>query len=304
MNITKRGSKYRVEICIDYKRQSKTFQTKREAVAWANDREQKGILPSKTLRDAIEKYRPIAEQQKGHQAKLSRLKFLESHSIASRLLESLTPSHFVEYRDSRTVSQSSIRVEMALLSTILRLCRDEWGWMHHDPVKTVRKPSMAPARRRGITQTEIDAILENLASMRRGKMVSQMFLLSIETGMRLGELVNLKWSGVREKAVTLRGTKNGDNRDVPLSTTARTILADRNGLDDTHVFPTSSHVASKTFQRASVSGVHFHDARSEAITRLSKKLDVMALAKMIGHRDLRSLMIYYAEKAEDMADRL
>ena len=47
-----------------------------------------------------------------------------------------------------------------------------------------------------------------------------------------------------------------------------------------------------------------HDARSEAITRLSKKLDVLALARIIGHRDIKSLMFYYAESADAMADRL
>jgi len=37
---------------------------------------------------------------------------------------------------------------------------------------------------------------------------------------------------------------------------------------------------------------------------LSKKLDVLALAKMVGHRDPRSLMIYYRESMEDLADTL
>jgi integrase len=70
------------------------------------------------------------------------------------------------------------------------------------------------------------------------------------------------------------------------------------------VFTLSAAAASKAFQRASVAGVHFHDARSEAVTRLSRKLDVMQLARMIGHRDLASLMAYYAERPEDIADRL
>lgn len=50
--------------------------------------------------------------------------------------------------------------------------------------------------------------------------------------------------------------------------------------------------------------VHFHDSRAEAIWRLSKKLDVMQLARVIGHRDLKSLMIYYAESASSMAKQL
>ena len=103
-------------------------------------------------------------------------------------------------------------------------------------------------------------------------------------------------------------TKNGDARLVPLSRRAREIIAARRGIDPTDVFTLSAHVASKTFSRArdttAHKSVHFHDARSEAITRLSKRLDVLQLARVIGHRDIKSLMIYYAESADAIADRL
>ena len=48
----------------------------------------------------------------------------------------------------------------------------------------------------------------------------------------------------------------------------------------------------------------FHDTRHEACTRLARKLDVLDLAKMIGHRDPRSLMIYYNPTASEIAKRL
>lgn len=47
-------------------------------------------------------------------------------------------------------------------------------------------------------------------------------------------------------------------------------------------------------------GVH----RAEAIWRMSKKLDVMELTRVIGHRDLKSLLIYYQTSADELADRL
>jgi len=53
-----------------------------------------------------------------------------------------------------------------------------------------------------------------------------------------------------------------------------------------------------------IQNLHFHDSRAEAIWRLSKKLDVMELARMIGHRDLKSLMFYYNAAPDELADRL
>lgn len=60
----------------------------------------------------------------------------------------------------------------------------------------------------------------------------------------------------------------------------------------------------KVRDRCEIADLHFHDSRAEAIWRLSKKLDVMELARAIGHRDLRSLLIYYQTSADDLADRI
>lgn len=57
-------------------------------------------------------------------------------------------------------------------------------------------------------------------------------------------------------------------------------------------------------KRAGIADLPFHDSRAEAIWRMSRKLDVLELARVIGHRDVRSLMIYYQTDADDLADRL
>jgi integrase len=60
----------------------------------------------------------------------------------------------------------------------------------------------------------------------------------------------------------------------------------------------------KLRDKAGVVGLHFHDARAEAITRLSRKLDILTLARMVGHKDVRELQTYYRERAEDVAARI
>ena len=47
--------------------------------------------------------------------------------------------------------------------------------------------------------------------------------------------------------------------------------------------------------------LHFHDSRREALSRLAKKVDVMTLAKISGHRDIKILLnTYYAPSVEDV----
>ena len=55
---------------------------------------------------------------------------------------------------------------------------------------------------------------------------------------------------------------------------------------------------------AGLENLTFHDTRHEGLTRLARKLDVLDLARMVGHRDPRSLMIYYNATATEIAGRL
>ena len=51
--------------------------------------------------------------------------------------------------------------------------------------------------------------------------------------------------------------------------------------------------------------LHFHDSRREAATRISKKLsNVLELAAVTGHRDLKSLQVYFDPDATELAERL
>ena len=45
----------------------------------------------------------------------------------------------------------------------------------------------------------------------------------------------------------------------------------------------------KARERSCIEGLTFHDSWHAAITRLAKKLNVLDLARMVGHRDLRML---------------
>jgi integrase len=56
--------------------------------------------------------------------------------------------------------------------------------------------------------------------------------------------------------------------------------------------------------RAGVEGLNFHDSRAAATTKLARKVDVLTLARITGHKDIKMLMVYYRETAEDVARRL
>ena len=127
--------------------------------------------------------------------------------------------------------------------------------------------------------------------------------------MRQGEIWGLDWAQVNlaGRYVTLLDTKNGMRRDVPLSKRAGALLEimpQREGK----VFDTSQNGAAHLFRRAvkaaGIENLTFHDSRHEAITRLARKLQVLDLARMVGHKNIQTLMIYYNATASEIANRL
>ena len=126
--------------------------------------------------------------------------------------------------------------------------------------------------------------------------------------MRSGEIVGLTWERVdlERRVAHLPLTKNGTARDVPLSQEAVRLLEALPRLTPAFGLTDAQRdiLWRKLRARAKVDGLTFHDARHQAITNLAKKLDVLPLARMVGHRDIRQLMTYYNETAEDLAKRL
>lgn len=79
-------------------------------------------------------------------------------------------------------------------------------------------------------------------------------------------------------------------------------------LDKEKLFDLSDKSRDTTFRlavkRAGIKDLTFHDSRREATHRLSKKLSVMDLARVTGHKDLKMLLLYYNPTAESIAERL
>lgn len=317
-SIRKRGATWRVELYKDGVRESASFPTKQQAAAWATQREAEltgARLPDKTVKDALRRFaREVSAGRKGSKWEVTRLTAMERDPLAAVRLPALKPAHVSDWKLRRLqeVSGPSVRREMNVLLAVLELTTTEWGWLHSNPARGIKKPPHAPSRKRRITEDEINRAclalgLTDLESDTASQRTGLAFLFALETAMRAGEILGLTWPDVGLKSVRLPDTKNGDQRVVPLSKRAREILA---ALPQGHatVFNLDPGTRDTLWRQArdaaELGDLHFHDSRAEAIWRLSKKLDVMELARMIGHRDLRSLMIYYNTDPDDLADRL
>ena len=197
------------------------------------------------------------------------------------------------------------------MSSVCTYAVREWKWLESNPFSHIRKPRPNRPRERRITQDEIDRLEAASGYDDSLETVLQRtfhaFLFALETAMRAGEIESLTWDNVdlEKRTAFLPITKNGDSRKVPLSSRAVDLLDMLPRVGDSCFrvtwIPQSFYKISK---RAGIKNLHFHDTRHEAITRLSRKLDVLTLARVVGHKRIQQLMTYYNESAEDIALRL
>jgi integrase len=328
-SITKTDDGWHAFVCVGGKRRSKRFPGRGQAADWANRMERQlrdgaedGPAGDHTLAEALERYeREVSPTKKGARWESARIGMVKRDTaLADVPLSKLSAADLAAWRDRRlkVVSGASVKRDINLISHVLTIARKEWRWIALNPMSDVRRPKTAPPRDRRVSEAEIERLMiatgyRDDAPPKAGfARVGAAFMFAIETAMRCGEICGLNWADVdcKTRVAVLHDTKNGWKREVPLSPAAINILEQvrvaRNGKDP--IFGLEADVTSALFRKAriaaEVDNLTFHDSRHEAITRLAKRLDVLTLARMVGHRDIRMLMIYYNKSAADIAREL
>lgn len=324
-SIRKKGSGYEAAVARKGVRKSAMFPTKIAAQMWAAEIEKKIIQGGfsgghgKTVGDLLQRYvSTVSVNKRGAVEEGYRVNGICREDIAKMRLDELKPCHMAEWRDKRlgSVVAATVLREWGLISHAFNIAINEWGWMTENPLRKVTKPKTPRPRNRRFVDDEITRLLMALGydynekPEKTGGRVGAAMLFAIETAMRAGELLSLTWDNVdiEARVAHLPITKNGFSRDVPLSQEAIRII-NQVRVDGTEsVFNLSTDQLDQLFQiakrRTQITDLHFHDTRAEAITRLSKKVDILTLSKISGHRDLKILQGYYRESAADIAKRL
>lgn len=321
-SIRKRGDSWQALVFKQGMRTSKSFPTKTAAQLWAAQVEaeivagKQGIAPpNKTFSDLLDRYASeVSPTKAGERWETVRIRLLQRDPIANMRLTDLTQPHFAAWRDRRLreVSAATVRREWVLLSAACTVAHKEWHWLTEHPMKGVKMPKAAPPRDRIPTDDEIERLKVALGytehhAVSVGHRVAVAMLFAIETGMRAGEICNLRASDINKDTRVARvraGKTEAARRDVPLSAEALRLL-EQVGEDMFRLTPTQIDSNFRKAKKATgIDDLHFHDTRALALTRLSKKLDILSLARMVGHRDLKMLQVYFRETAEDIAKRL
>jgi hypothetical protein len=300
---------WRAEVERHGHRASFAATNKREVQAWALKKEAEldalKASGGKTFLAAVEHYRATVTVDK-------RARQWEERAL-DRLLEQIAPDEHLSKIDSerigrwrdmrkKVVSGSTVNREANLLRNIFSRARLEWKWIQHNPFAGVKLPKENAARTAVWRWQQMRRVLRSGREGKTGETV-RAFHVALHTGLRLQEVLTGRYVPAR-RVIVLPLTKAGEVQEVPVTTRAARILPKL--MQPFTVDPNEASVLfGKLSRQLLIEGLTFHDARATALTLLARKMDVMTLARISRHKDLRILLnTYYRETAEQIAARL
>jgi integrase len=246
-------------------------------------------------------------------------------------IEDFTPEFFESWKGrfaaKRNLSNRSVQRYLVALHSIFKRAMKVYG-LPRNPLATVERPRLAT--RAGIdvlSREEVMALVGAAASDQDGIL----YLTAAFTGLRLGELLGLRWEDVDFDAATIRvrrnwtdgreGTpKNGRDRAVPLMSdvAAALLRLRRRGRFTGHqdlVFcdPLGRHLGygslreryKQALATAGLRELRFHDLRHTFGTHAIRAADPREVMEWMGHADIQTTQKYLAYKPRrDAAKRL
>lgn len=184
-----------------------------------------------------------------------------------------------------------------------------WNYIEANPFQKVKFPRLQKNYPLFITLEEFDIILANT----KEEYLKDFFRIAFYTGMRIGEIVNLKWSWVNldEKVIYVRcsesfQTKSKKERIIPIKDTLISVILNRNNLNNSNEYLFTNEKGSKLREEfvskkfksyVRLCGmsdlIHFHSLRHSFASRLVQKgVPLEVIQELLGHEDLKTTQIY------------
>ena len=308
MSIKQRGNGWQVYVRSGDTRYRKTFSTKEEAT-----------VQEALVRQAVALGKPIPEGNrttsaptlteaarkcfelhwrggKSERGTLQYIRQLEEWFGKHRIVADITTDKIDEFilsEKQRGSSNATINRKLAALSKILRN-QHESGKLPSMPV--FHRQREGKNRVRWLTKSEEQAIIDTMLLWGQPDLLDA-FIVSIDTGMRKGELLKLKATDVDREGVYIGDTKNGEPRLVPLTKRAREVLERRASEKSTRLFPYAYDWDRSVWERIrnhlELDDVVWHTLRHTTCSRLVQGgLPLTHVKEWMGHRAIQTTMRY------------
>lgn len=295
------------EAAIQEGRHFKTSEAKRRTMSEMIDRYIERVLPLK----------PKSERDQKRQL------LWWKRELGAYTLADVTPTRLADARDKllstpvgkakKKRSPATVVRYMSALSHAYSVCVNEWGWLEDSPMRKVRKPTEERGRVRFLSDEERKILLD-AARSHNSPVIYPVVVLALSTGMRQGEIMNLRWQDINLESgtITLHETKNGERRVAPLVGHAYDMIHDLSKvrrIDTDLLFPATRPTLTKgkpiyapiyirkiwreVIKDAGIEDFRFHDLRHSAASYLAMNgATLREIADVLGHKTLQMVQRY------------
>ena len=184
------------------------------------------------------------------------------------------------------------------LSCLKKMCNKavDWGYLTENPALKIKQfPEYDNCRNRVLSDAEESGLLESCSEH-----VRSMVLISLNTGMRRGEIFNLQWNQVdfTNRLIRVEKTKSGKIRYIPMNDDLVSILERLQSVGSHVPFVFLNPQSGKPFttiktgfnaacRRAEIEDLRFHDLRRTFATRiLQRGADIETVKELLGHHSV------------------
>lgn len=221
-------------------------------------------------------------------------------SFSGLMISQITTKLIAEHRNRRleSVKPATVYQELALLRRMFNVAIREWEWLKDNPVSRLSfSVGNRNARDRWLTLEEEKSLLEKATNP---AWLRSLLMVALHTGMRRGEILDLRWQNVDllKRAIRVVKSKNGEKRTIPMSNTLFNLLKSMNVRDISgRVFPISGSSLRQAFDKLVVKtgleDFRFHDLRHTFATRLVQNgVDLYKVKELLGHKTITMTMRY------------
>jgi integrase len=176
----------------------------------------------------------------------------------------------------------------------------EWELLDESPMRRIRFLRENNARLRHLTIDECSRLLDAC----RADNMRGIITVALHTGMRLGEILDLKHRDLdfATGVLTVRDSKNGESRHIPMDSTVTALLKRTQPVANCdYVFPNAAgkrwNYSQEPFRnvrkRAGLVDLHFHDLRHTFASQwMMNGGDLYALRGILGHKSIAMTQRY------------
>ncbi|MHB1687823.1 MAG: tyrosine-type recombinase/integrase [Ignavibacteriaceae bacterium] len=197
----------------------------------------------------------------------------------------------------------------------------EWNYIPLNPFTKVKFPKLSKTFPVFISENELLIIIANTTYQH----LKDAFTVAFYTGLRLGELINMKWDWIdlMQNQITIKCskeflTKSKKERIVPMSSKVRSIIISRSNsaihnptefvfyhTRGKRLYPESISKQFKKIVRKSNlnDSIHFHTLRHSFASMLVQRgVSLYVVKELLGHEDLSTTQIYSHLQKQNLMD--